>query len=417
MLNYLINVTKSVAVAAIMIGLMHAFVPSVDGRRGLKILRIGCIAGVAAAVVMAVLKNTTKIIDNSGGAGMWNVRIFAVSTIALIVYYIFTYKVMKKDKGKLIFSIFAAILAGTLIWYALPEVLLYPANFSLNGASYFSTAFIYRLLGFVLGLVLTILIFLGAQAVGKRIRLETTALILNVILLINGFQQVTKGLQVLHAKRIVNGHLIFNLVRFTSNHSDLFIYLMMIAAVVIPVILWAKSMNVNEPYENSAEHRKIKAKWRGIRRWSTLLIVCFVEVTLNLTVFAAIANKVVELSPVEECEVREDALYIPFTQVEDGHLHRFAFTTPDDITVRFIVIKKPNSSSYGIGLDACDICGETGYYERNGQVVCNLCDVVMNINTIGFKGGCNPIVIDYSIENGYIVVPKYTLIDHQNEFK
>ena len=67
-------------------------------------------------------------------------------------------------------------------------------------------------------------------------------------------------------------------------------------------------------------------------------------------------------------------------------------------------------------MDACDICGETGYYEKNGQVVCNLCDVVMNINTIGFKGGCNPIVIDYSIENGHIVVPIDGLLEYEDEF-
>jgi uncharacterized membrane protein len=81
------------------------------------------------------------------------------------------------------------------------------------------------------------------------------------------------------------------------------------------------------------------------------------------------------------------------------------------------VIKKPDSSSYGIGLDACDICGETGYYEKNDQVVCNRCDVVMNINTIGFKGGCNPIIIDYSISDGNIIVPIQGLVKYESEFK
>ena len=52
----------------------------------------------------------------------------------------------------------------------------------------------------------------------------------------------------------------------------------------------------------------------------------------------------------------------------DGYLHRFGYTTEKRKTIKFIVIKKPNSSAYGIGLDACDICGETGYYEREGQV-------------------------------------------------
>ena len=110
-------------------------------------------------------------------------------------------------------------------------------------------------------------------------------------------------------------------------------------------------------------------------------------------------------------------MYVPFAKVSDGHLHRFGYTTDDGVTIRFIVIQKPNSSAYGVGLDACDICGETGYYEKNGQVVCNLCDVVMNINTIGFKGGCNPIVIPYEIHDGNIVVPVDGLVEYESEFK
>ena len=124
-----------------------------------------------------------------------------------------------------------------------------------------------------------------------------------------------------------------------------------------------------------------------------------------------------ELSPIEDALVQDGAVYVPFDQVSDGHLHRFGYTSDSGTVIRFIVIKKPNSSAYGIGLDACDICGETGYYEKDGQVVCNLCDVVMNINTIGFKGGCNPIIIDYEIENGYIIVPVDGLLEHESEFK
>ena len=34
-----------------------------------------------------------------------------------------------------------------------------------------------------------------------------------------------------------------------------------------------------------------------------------------------------------------------------------------------------------------------------------LCEVAMNIATIGFKGGCNPIPIDYKVSNGTLTVP------------
>ena len=118
-------------------------------------------------------------------------------------------------------------------------------------------------------------------------------------------------------------------------------------------------------------------------------------------------------------------MYISLDQVADGHLHRFTYETEAGFTtstgyetqggigVRVIVIKKPNSNAYGVGLDACDICGTTGYYERDGQVVCSKCDVVMNINTIGFKGGCNPLVIDYKIADGYIFIARETLLEYE----
>ena len=41
----------------------------------------------------------------------------------------------------------------------------------------------------------------------------------------------------------------------------------------------------------------------------------------------------------------------------------------------------------------------------------------MNINTIGFKGGCNPIVIPYTISNGSIYVPIEGLLEYEKEFK
>ena len=125
-----------------------------------------------------------------------------------------------------------------------------------------------------------------------------------------------------------------------------------------------------------------------------------------------------EIAPIEDAaKVDDENVWVGFDQVEDGHLHRFAYKTDKGIEVRFIIIKKPNSSAYGVGLDACDICGETGYYEKKGQVVCKLCDVVMNIQTIGFKGGCNPIVIPYKIEDGYIKVAISGLEENQDEFK
>ena len=436
MLKYLIAGTENLIVTGVLVGMLFAYIFVKYAEQGRNYVTVGAVAGLGAAAVMAYMKNKTKLIDT----GKWNIRIFSVSLAILVIFLILdTMWFHKKTKGRdrIVIPLLAAVLVFLQIFYAFPDTMAYPYNFVLGGSAVLSTDFLYRLIGLVIGIALVavmaiavhfICIRLDAKAGADALELVAEAaaegpkariagIVLKIALLINAMQQVTKILQTLYTRRIIRAKWVFKLVKFTSNHSDMFIFGILLVTFIVPLVLWIASFRANEPYENPAQHRKIRASWRSIRRWSTAAIICSLLVVLNLTAVKAYANRPAELSPTEECEQRGDNLYIPFTQVEDGHLHRFAYTTDNNVAVRFIIIKKPNSSSYGVGLDACDICGETGYYERSGQVVCNRCDVVMNINTIGFKGGCNPKVIDYSIENGYIIVPTYTLIEHEKDFK
>ncbi len=102
------------------------------------------------------------------------------------------------------------------------------------------------------------------------------------------------------------------------------------------------------------------------------------------------------------------AVSIDINTVNDGHLHRFAYRSKKGTAVRFIVVLK-GGSAYGVGLDCCEICGPTGYIERESQVVCKLCDVVMNKSTIGMPGGCNPIPVKYGVSGGQIRIEQAEL--------
>ena len=416
MLKYLILVTRGLTVCVVLSGLLYAYFGRACGPRGVFPLHWGAGAGFLASVVMAILKNKTKLIHT----GVWNTRIFTLSLIALLLLALCSLPPLRRRLGRLeagLRSVWGAVLLFTFLLYALPDVLAYPFLLSQNGISLLSTDFLYRLIGWLLGLGLMALTFLALSRGAGRLSPGLTGLLLGVTLGVNGVQQATKIIQELYSKRRITGHGWFVLVRYASNYSDYFLYAALLAALVVPLVLWGMSLRVREPYENPAQHRKIRANWRNARRWACTGLACLLLAASNLTWVNAIANRPAELSPVEESELRGEKVYVSLEQVQDGHLHRFDYTTPDGYTVRFIVIKKPNGSSYGVGLDACDICGETGYFERDGQIGCKLCDVVMNVYTIGFKGGCNPIVIDYSVENGYIVVPTSTLIEHQEEFK
>ena len=84
--------------------------------------------------------------------------------------------------------------------------------------------------------------------------------------------------------------------------------------------------------------------------------------------------------------------------------------------VRFIIIRK-GETAYGVGLDACDICGPSGYYQRKDQVICKLCDVVMNKSTIGFPGGCNPVPLKFSVGEGNLYIKAADLDAEEKRFQ
>ena len=140
-------------------------------------------------------------------------------------------------------------------------------------------------------------------------------------------------------------------------------------------------------------------------------------IIVDLSIVKAYDTRVVELSAPETYTVSDNAILIPVDLVSDGHLHRFEYQTEKGINVRWIVVKKPGSASFGVGLDACEVCGNAGYFERNGQVICKRCDVVMNINTIGFKGGCNPIPLSYEVKDGNMVFTLADLAAGEKEFR
>ena len=410
MLSYLIKTTTSLFMVAVMLGVITSYTRATAKKYERMMVWISTAIGVLASIVMSIAKNTTSKIDTSA----WNLRIFSVWLGAFLIFMVFSFI---RKPGVLLWCALSVI-SAVLLFYTLPDVWAYPYQMLSAGQELLSTDFLYKIIGFFFGWVLNIVVFLAAGRCVSRLSEKGSITVLRILLSIYAVRQATSVLQILLTKRIIkSNHTLFTIAKYATNYSDWFIYLMMITIFVITILLWARSFHVNEPYANPAEHRKIRAKWRNIRRWATTAIVAFILCILNMTVIKAYDSRVIELSPIEECREDGTNVYVTFDQVSDGHLHRFAYTSPSGIEIRFIIIKKPNGSSYGIGLDACDICGETGYYEKDGQVVCKLCDVVMNINTIGFKGGCNPIVVPYEMADGQIILPIEGLMEYESEFR
>jgi uncharacterized membrane protein len=419
MLRYLIQVVENLTVTGILTALLWAvLVKEGEGRRK-RFAVWGCAAGAVTALVIAVLRRTTALI-NRGFFNTWTLS-FAILLGILYILFLWGFPRKLSQKRPLQVETFSAcvnaLLLGSLLLYSLPTIFLYPTEFVLPGESIFSTDFLFCLIGFVAGLAIVTLGALAVYSTARAMPLKPVKALLSAALVITMCGQAVIIVQFLLARRIVPMvRWLFALIIAGVNNSALFTYALMGVSFLASLALFIRGFRENITGNNPAERRKLRAARRTSRRWCLTVAAVFAVSILAMTVFKGYTEREVVLSPAEPMTIEGGEILIPLAQIEDGHLHRFAFNTQDGTEVRFIVIKK-NAVAYGVGLDACDICGATGYYERKDEVICRLCDVVMNISTIGFKGGCNPVPLAYGLRSGSMVIEIENLENERNRFK
>ena len=423
MLKYLWTVTQDLFVMVTLVTWMHAVLARRCGRQGCVFHVAGIIVGVLASVALAAVKgNSNKIISSH-----WNHYIYAFImgfTLAFILFSLLA----NKEWGRIGLCLSGAGLSAALIFYQLPGVMLYPFNFNTMGEGYLSSYYMVRMAGWLLALLLLLvysrLLYqcaLHIRPLGAVNGLLTAGILVNAAYCFGRFfapwvnRAKWLGWQVKYTEEAYSW--IGGWMMFTAYQSMLFIWLVAALAAASLVVCFAQNIRLTEPWENPAQRRKLRARNRHFRRMACAALAAVVLFAVFLTVVKAYDTRVVELSAPETFTEEEGRILVPAESVNDFHLHRFEWQTPNGVNVRWIVVRKPNSVAYGVGLDACEVCGNAGYYERSGVVVCRRCDVVMNTSTIGFKGGCNPIPLKYEVDGGNLVFAMDDLIAAEKEFK
>jgi uncharacterized membrane protein len=432
MLRYLVQVVQNLLTTGILTALLFAAIERGEGaaagdagRRGRRRALWGCAAGAGAALVLVVLRRTTALISR----GVFNLWILSFAILFGILYILFQWKLLQKPLRKIPFlknrpslalavpDYVTALLMTALLFYALPTIFLYPTEFALAGESLFTTDFLFKFIGFAAGLLAAVLTALALYKTGRAMPELFLRTLLTAAFLVNICNQLAAIVQFLLARRIIPMiRWLFRLIVAVSNYNFVFLYVLMGLGFLLPLTVFAGSFKPLPVFGNPAERRKFRFSRRVNRRWCFTVAAGFALSVFLFTFVKGYIERGVVLSPAEPMTIAGDEIIIPITQVEDGHLHRFVYTASDNTEVRFIVIKK-NAVAYGVGLDACDICGPTGYYERKNEVICRLCDVVMNISTIGFKGGCNPVPLAYSLRSGSMIIETINLENEKTRFK
>lgn len=416
MLKYILQVVQNLLTTSLLLAMLFALMQLIGGKKRRRGLSWGFVAGVAAAFIFSLLKLSPLRINRE----FLTIGILSVAILSEIIFLVLSRSVLSKRAPVLherSWNAINCILVLSLLFYCLPDVLLYPTEFVLAGESVFSTDFLFKLIGYLLGLLLVTLTGLALYKAGRSLSVKLVRTLLTVGLVVHMVSQIAMVVQLLLARRIIPmSKWLFSMLVPVINHNAYFLYGLLAITAVFPVVLWVKSLKPKATYANPAEHRKIRAASRRHRRWCAVVLTGYVLAVLSLTVVKSYAQREVVLSPAEPMTISGSEILIPLGDINDGHLHRFAYTASDGTEMRFIVIKK-NEAAFGVGLDACDICGPTGYYERGDEVICKLCDVVMNISTIGFKGGCNPVPLSYTLKGGTMVIQTQNLENEKKRFK
>ncbi|QTE70356.1 DUF2318 domain-containing protein [Clostridiales bacterium FE2011] len=429
MLYYLWSVIQDLFYTVTITTLMHAFLGRLYGRTGRRGHAIGLIAGVAAGTALAVVKQTTNKIISSH----WNHWTYAYLMAFIVAFFMLSLFLGRKEGKKPAAGGICLILCGAaasagMIFFRLPTVLLYPFSFNTMGNGFFSAYYMERLGGWALALLLLFVysrllygcaVHIRKGAVPRRV-LRAGVLIYAVYCLGRFFvpwisRAKWLGWSVKYTEAQYGW--IGSFTMWTATNAMIFIWIIAALAALTALLFLLENTRVTEPYEHAAQLRKLRAGNRKRRRLAIATLVMILLFVLTLTVVKAYDTREVVLSAPETYTVDGDRILVSAESVNDGHLHRFEYTTERNVTIRWIVVKKPNSATYGVGFDACEVCGSAGYYERGSQVVCKRCDVVMNINTIGFKGGCNPIPLAYEVSGGNLVFRLEDLLSGEKEFR
>jgi uncharacterized membrane protein len=404
MLHFLLLVAQAILPLSMLLGSLLGFAR----QRRLFEVRTpamrGAMLGVLGASALAALKMGTGFIVREH----YNLGILAVMIPFefLLLAALFSSRGLSSEKAASPFmqALFFSI-AATWTAYYLPDIFIYPSHFAVGVVQVVSSDFVFIIVGYLAGLLLCALACRAAYKVCSEVPLKALFPLVTALLALFIAQQLVLVGQILLGRNLLPRYdWALDLIIFLLDNSRLAFFGLAGISAALALILWGSSRRATIEGDNPAEKRKYASLIRARIRWSKGYLALLATGLLLLTAGAHYDTKKVELSPPLAVAPADGRIVLPLTLVNDGALHRFVYTAKAGVGIRFIIIKK-SETAYGVGLDACDVCGSGGgYYERKGQVICTLCDVVMNKATIGFAGGCNPAPLPFTIEGGRLII-------------
>ena len=184
--------------------------------------------------------------------------------------------------------------------------------------------------------------------------------------------------------------------------NDLFFFVTIVALAALMVLLEVKRREPVSLPDSPAARRMALWSARRERLWMTSVYVSSFVFIFLVTAEFIYTKSVSALSPAQEVTFVNGQVSIPLSQVSDGDLHRFS-ANENGTSVRFWLYQKPDGKVATV-FDACEICGGVGFYKGSNGVVCKNCAAPVNPQSIGTKGGCNPVPLNAEIVSNEVII-------------
>jgi uncharacterized membrane protein len=267
---------------------------------------------------------------------------------------------------------------------------------SLNSTELMS--FLGTLLGVIAAIAFGVMFVKGSV----RINLQKFFRVTTAILFLVALQLVIAGLHELSESGVIASSKREMAIIGPIVRNDLFFFVTIFALAALMVLFDAKRREPVPESASAAERRKAAWTARKERLWmASVYAFSFVFIALVTAEFIY-AKSVSALSPATEVSFVNGQVKIPLAQVSDGDLHRYQ-AQENGMAIRFWLYQKPDGKVATV-FDACEICGAVGFYKSANGVVCKNCAAPINPQSVGAKGGCNPVPLNATQTTDSVII-------------
>lgn len=401
--------------AALMVGIIVAFLRRQGRERHLSAVWSGLAAAVAASLAGAFLLYRIAVNEEVFEGLLYIGSAVLVATLLLWMWR-HSHELAGEMKGSLSRILdretSGSVRLGLFLFTFLMvfreglETVLFLSAVSLTTTGLQS--FLGALLGIAMAVAFGVLFVQGSLRIDLKRFFAVTGialLIFTVQLLVNGYHELSEAGWVPANERTMAtvGPLVKNEFFFFAAVLALPLLMLLIpgsgskapaAAASVPADPATAASAADRRLERAAEQRQVRS-----RRWAGALGLVILGVLGLGWVYSAKPETLSAATPVPVVDGR---VSIPLAELADSKLHRYQVEIGSR-AIRFLAIQV-SPGEVAAAFDACLICGSRGYYQEGSNIVCLHCGSAVYPPTIGQPGGCNPIPLAAKSVGGSLVI-------------